>query len=71
MSEALDLVDNNILLRKLEEHGIWGEILVRLSDNLTDCTVRVRVDDALTDPATATSGVPRGSVLEPIHYSLK
>jgi len=64
LSAAFDTVNHQILLRTLQELGVSGSALSLLTSYLKDRTYRV------TDPCQLTTGVPQGSVLGPLLFSL-
>ena len=68
MSKAFDRVDHSLLLRKLRELGITGNLLAWLESYLSDRNARVRIDGTLSRIIKASSGVPQGSVLGPMLF---
>ena len=68
ISKAFDRVNHILLVDKLKNYGISGNLFSWLQDYLTDRYVQVQVDGALAERITVTSGVPQGSVLGPICY---
>ena len=71
LSAAFDLVSFKLLLNHLHyRFGVTGTALKWIASYLTNRTQRVKIDDMESDPATLKRGVPQGSVLGPILYTL-
>jgi len=56
--KAFDKVDQTLLLHKLEHYGIWGQILLWITDFLSERQQQVIVERHNSNPAEVTSGVP-------------
>ena len=65
---AFDKVDHGILLHKLRQVGISGDLGVWLHAFLTNRVQTVAVDGALSTPRRVISGVPQGTVVGPLLF---
>ena len=70
MSAAFDIVDHNILLDKLKLYGFDGNFLQWTSSYLSDRTQSVCIDGCLSSLRPVLHGVPQGSILGPLLYTL-
>ena len=68
MSAAFDLVDHELLIKKLEAYGFEADAYLWISSYLSERTQQVYIDGAMSDPLDVTVGVPQGSILGPLLY---
>ena len=67
-AKAFDKVDHEILLRKLKNIGVEGNLLKWLMNFLSNINQVVVVDNILSYIAEVLSGVPQGTVLGPLLF---
>ena len=71
LSAAFDTIDHSILLQRLEMwYGCGGVVISWLRSYLSDRFQPVKLDRCLSKNVTLPFGVPQGSVLEPLLFSL-
>ena len=71
LSAAFDTIDHKILINRLEnKYGISGLALEWLKSYLQERPQRVLVNGTYSDPKCNSFGVPQGSVLGPLLFSL-
>jgi hypothetical protein len=70
MSAAFDTVDHNLLSQKLLSLGIAGEALEWFKVYLSGRSHSTQVDGLMSQPLALKMGVPQGSVLGPLLFSI-
>ncbi|KAI2645502.1 putative RNA-directed DNA polymerase from transposon BS [Labeo rohita] len=71
LTAAFDTVDHAVLISRLQHIvGLQGMVLRWFSSYLTNRTFSVMLNDFSSSPAPLSSGVPQGSILGPILFSL-
>lgn len=70
LSKAFDTVDHAILLSKLSSIGVGTDACRWFYDYLKDRTQAVMVDGVKSDPLQLLKGVPQGSIIGPLLFSL-
>jgi hypothetical protein len=68
--KAFDSVPHIRLLNKMKYYGISGKVLQWVEDFLKNRTQQVRVDNAKSEQAKVLSGIPQGSILGPILFTI-
>jgi hypothetical protein len=70
MSKAFDSVNHDILLDKLKDVGASRSALKWFTSYLSDRKQAVRINSTLSDALTTASGVPQGSILGPLLFTI-
>ena len=71
LSAAFDTIDHDILLNRLENwFGITGTALQWLKSYLSDRFQQVKLNNSLSSKAPLSFGVPQGSVLGPLLFTM-
>jgi len=71
LSSAFDTIDDNILITRLSTwYGISGTALSWFTSYLTDRQQAIKIGHCISDMLAPSCGVPRGSVLGPLLFTL-
>ena len=70
MSKAFDTINHGILLNKLLNIGVSPSSIAWFTSYLSDRRQVVRINSELSDPLPVVSGVPQGSILGLILFSI-
>jgi len=71
LSAAFDTIDHETLYQRLHDHfQISDNALLWFRAYLSGCNTRVSINGSMSDPLPLKCGVPQGSVLGPIIFSL-
>jgi len=70
-SAAFDTVEYNVLFSRLKDmFGLSGKILEWFRSYLKQCSQRVSVNGILSDVQFLLSGLPQGSVRDPLFFTM-
>ena len=69
-SKAFDKVSHPLLLQRLEEFGFRGQLMSWFRSYLSGRKQRVVLEGQQSDWLTVSSGVPQGSILGPLLFTL-
>ena len=71
MSVAIDTIDHTVLLKRLScSFGVAGNVHSWIHSYLTGRTQSVRIGSHSSPPSSCSIGVPQGSVLGPLRFSI-
>ena len=71
LSAAFDTIDHTILLSRLDNRfGVSGKALDRFKSYLTSRSQRIKLGNCLSSRSNLSFGVPQGSVLGPLFFTL-
>lgn len=68
--KAFDSVSHAALLFKLQAYGFQGELLGWIATFLSGRSQQVRVGSSLSESSTVESGVPQGTIFDPLLFTL-
>ena len=70
LKKAFDVVDHDIMAKKLEIYGFNKKALALFNSYMTNRTQQVQIGNALSDKCPVKYGVPQGSILGPLLFIL-
>lgn len=70
MSKDFDSIQHERLLKKLHKIGVSTTAWTWCKSYLTKCSQFVRIEDAISDPLPFNFGVPQGSILGPVLFTV-
>ena len=70
MSKAFDSIDHEILISKLQDVGASASTIEWFRSYLIDRKQVVKIHSATSEPLSVVSGVPQGSILGPLLFSV-
>ena len=70
LSSAFNTVDHLLLVKHFKSCGVEGIALEWLSSYLADRSQSVKISESTSSPAALNFGVPQGSVLGPLLFSI-
>ena len=70
LSKAFDTVDHELLVEKLSKYGVRGIVLKLFESFLTNREHRVKFKNSFSKKVISKRGVPQGSCLGPLLYSI-
>ena len=68
LKKAFDTVDHQILIKKLSNLGVGGDVLLWVSNYLHDRSQKTIANHILSSPLPVSCGVPQGSILGPLFF---
>jgi hypothetical protein len=70
LSRAFDMVQYDVMLKKLMQIGVGGKLLKLLENYFEDRWVKVNIGNSVSTPKKQTCGLVQGSVLAPLLFNL-
>lgn len=67
-AKAFDTVDHVMLIKKLKQYGVTGQLIDWFSDYLKDRSQRVVIDGTASEHLPVTSGSLQGSLVGPLLF---
>ena len=70
MSKAFDSLNHDLLIKKLRHIGLSSQAILWFQSYLSSRYQRVRINSSLSDFLPVSTGVPQGSILRPLLFSV-
>ena len=70
LKKAFDTVDHELLIQKMSHYGITNNPLIWMKNYLNNRSQITKIDDATSDSMPIKYGVPQGSILGPLLFTI-